>query len=210
MLENILSYLHPSESSAEQLRLLFRLFAEQDFSTQKDEQPPLPQDEIYEEFSQKLAQAIGLVYEKGVLFKDALGLSEENMEAFYAWGFQLFEKKQFSEAFQLFNILVILDPIQWKYRYALATTLHRQKNYKDAVKAYLMSVMLEPARYIPLPHYHAADCYIQMQDFCSAIVMLDLCMKHCDPDSSEHQIILERAEVLKKALEEKWSYPIKG
>lgn len=210
MLETFFSYFQSGESSVEQIRNLFKILAEDDSSLKQEGAPPLLKDVNYEEFSKKISHAIGLVYEKGVIFKDALGLSDENMEAFYAWGFQFFEKKQLSEAFQLFNILVILDPIHWKYRYALATTLHQQKNYEDAVKAYLMSVMLEPIRYIPLPHYYAADCYIQMQDFYSAIIMLNLCIKNCDPDSSEHQILLERSELLKHALEEKFSYPIKG
>ncbi|WP_108624241.1 SycD/LcrH family type III secretion system chaperone [Candidatus Similichlamydia epinepheli] len=208
MLNKLLSEISLEGGSLDQIRHLFQMFASEHSSTIKD--PPLATDEEYEEFSNKIAHAIGLVCEKGIFFKDALGLSNENMEAFYAWGFQFFEKKQFGEALQLFKVLTILDPLQWKYRYAVATTLHRQKNYQDAAKAYITSSMLKPDSYTPLPHYYAADCYIEMQDNYSAIMMLHLCIHCCNPEDGAHVIIRERAELLKQALEEKFSSPIKG
>ena len=73
------------------------------------------------------------------------------------------------------------------------------KEYKNAIQTYTMCTLRDPKN--PLPHYHSSDCFIQMKDFLSAMICLEMAIKRAG-DKPEYAKMKERAlmslESLKK------------
>ena len=133
---------------------------------------------------------------QGLLLKDAIGLSAQSMEAFYYLAYCLFQNDRLSESFHLFKALCALDPLQWKYFYALASVLHKQKAYHSATAQYVLATSLHPQEKFPMGHFHSADCFAGLNDLTSAIVSLSLAVDACDESIEEHRVVRQRAKDL--------------
>lgn len=141
------------------------------------------------------------IVKKGMLPKDALGLSDAVVEGIYAQAYRLYNTGKYSEASHLFRMLVMLNTTESKYILGLAACFHMLKEYLNAVQTYSMCSILDPEN--PIPHYHASDCYVQMKDNLSAIIALDLTVQRAG-NKPEYSKIKERAlltiESLKNSL----------
>lgn len=134
---------------------------------------------------------------KGMMPKTALRIGDETMEAMYAQGYNLYNQGKYKEASYVFRLLMLLDYLTPKYALGLAACLHRQKDYKSAANVYLLCGTLDSKN--PLPHYHAADCYIQLEAPLLAIFSLDMAVTVAG-DQPQYSIIKERAKLMKDAL----------
>ncbi len=96
----------------------------------------------------------------------------------------------------------MIDPVDPKYVLGLAACFHMLKEYKNAIQTYTMCLLLDPQN--PIPHYHCSDCFIQMKDFPSAMVSLELTIKNAG-ERPEFSKMKERAmlslESLKKQMQ---------
>lgn len=137
-----------------------------------------------------------------MLLKDAIGLSAQSMEAFYYLGYSLFQADRLAEGFQLFKLLCALDPTEWKYLYAQAAVLHKQRNFQEAAKYYLLATAIHPQKLFPLGHFHSADCYFQLEDLTSAIVALGMAIESCDEAISEHRAVRDQAKDFQDLFQE--------
>jgi type III secretion system low calcium response chaperone LcrH/SycD len=83
----------------------------------------------------------------------------------------------------------------------LAACFHMMKEYKNAVSTYAICGVIDPDN--PIPHYHASDCYIHMNDPVSALIALEMAIKRAG-DKPEYQMLKDRAllsiESLKKEI----------
>lgn len=144
------------------------------------------------------------ILQKGMIPKDALGLSDAVVEGIYAQAYRLYNTGKYVEASHLFRMLIMLNVSEAKYLLGLAACFHMLKEYQNAVQTYTMCAMLDPEN--PIPHYHASDCYVQMKDPLSAIIALDLAVKRAG-EKPEYAKIKERAllsiESLKTQLMQK-------
>lgn len=136
---------------------------------------------------------------KGVMPKTALHLNDDTMEAIYGQGYNLYNQGKYKEASYVFRLLMLLDYTSPKYVLGLAASLHRIKDYKNAANAYLLCGALDMNN--PLPHYHSADCYIQLGFAPMAIFSLKIAIKTAG-DQPQYSVIKERSALMLKTLEE--------
>ena len=119
------------------------------------------------------------------------------MEAMYAQGYNLYNQGKYKEASYVFRLLMLLDYLTPKYVLGLAACLHRLKDYKSAANIYLLCGTLDAHN--PLPHYHAADCYIQLGLTPLAIFSLDMAQTAAG-DQPQYSVIKERAKLMRETL----------
>ena len=62
-----------------------------------------------------------------------------------------------------------------------------------------MSSALDPTN--PIPHYHSSDCFIQMKEYLSAMLSLELVIQNCK-NKPEYAKMKERAQLSLKSLKE--------
>jgi type III secretion system low calcium response chaperone LcrH/SycD len=134
---------------------------------------------------------------KGVMPKTALRLGDETMEAMYAQGYNLYNQGKYKEASYVFRLLMLLDYLTPKYTLGLAACLHRLKDYKNAANIYLLCGTLDAQN--PLPHYHAADCYIQLGLPPLALFSLDMAITVA-ADQPQYSVIKERARCMRETV----------
>lgn len=135
---------------------------------------------------------------KGIMPKQALNLGDDTMEAIYSQGYTLYNQGRYKEASYVFRLLMLLDYLTPKYILGLAASLHRMKDYKNAANIYLLCGTLDTTN--PLPHYHAADCYLQLDIPELALFSLGLAISAA-AEQPQYAVIKERAALMKEALE---------
>jgi type III secretion system low calcium response chaperone LcrH/SycD len=137
----------------------------------------------------------------GSLPKDTLGMSDQMVEGIYGQAYRLYNSGKYREAVQLFRLLIMLNATESKYTLGLAASFHMLKDYRHAVETYTLCAILDTES--PVPHYHAADCFIQMGDLHSAIVTLDVAIKRA-ASKPQYQVLKDRSlmtlESLKKEI----------
>lgn len=144
---------------------------------------------------------------KGIMPKHALHLGDETMEAIYGQGYNLYNQGRYKEASYIFRLLMLLDYMTPKYMLGLAASLHRMKEYTTAANVYLLCGTIDAGN--PLPHYHAADCYMQLNLPVMAIFSLDLAISSAG-NQPQYAIIKERAKLMRDALDQQVKGPKEG
>jgi type III secretion system low calcium response chaperone LcrH/SycD len=153
----------------------------------------------YANLKAKVESAVQKAIKGGISLKHAFGISSEGLEAFYFMGHAMFKRRNYPAARRVFEFLIQLDSVEPKYYHALASTQHRQKDFFAAAQNYMSAHVLSPVNN-PELHYHAADCYIYMDDLMSAILSLGHCVEGCDDRNEIHRQIKARALTMRQAL----------
>lgn len=135
---------------------------------------------------------------KGMMPKHALQLGDDTMEAIYSQAYNLYNQGRYKESSYIFRLLMLLDYMTAKYILGLAACMHRMKDYKNAANIYLLCGTIDATN--PLPHFHAADCYIQLEVPTLAIFSLGLAISAAG-DQPQYAIVKERASLMRAALE---------
>lgn len=153
--------------------------------------------EKIKDFQQVAAKAV----QGGMMPKDMMGLSDAMVEGIYGQAYRLYNTGKYKDASQLFRLLIMLNSTEPKYAMGLAACFHMLKEYKNAVSTYAICGVIDPEN--PIPHYHASDCYIHMNDPVSALIALEMAVKRAG-DKVEYQTLKDRAlltiESLKKEI----------
>jgi len=137
--------------------------------------------------------------EKGIMPKQMLNVGDDTIEGIYTQAYMLYNQGKFQDAGYLFVVLMLLDPNQSKFHLGSAACLHRLGKYEKAAQVYLLSSSLDQAN--PLPHFHAADCYIKLK----ALPLAQMCLKNaiaCCGEKKEFELVKERATLMLGALDE--------
>lgn len=154
-----------------------------------------------EENSKDLADAVGKisknVFEKGMLPKDAMGLSESMIEGIYAYAYRLYNSGKYRDASHLFRILILLNPTESKYILGLGACQHMQHDYQNAIASYAFIGLVDP--YNPLPHYHISDCYLKTNLIPMAKAELQQAIEKCG-QQPQYALIKERAALMLESL----------
>lgn len=130
------------------------------------------------------------IFETGKIPKEALGFSDDRIEAIYGQAYRLYNTGQYMDASHLFRLLMILDATEPKYYIGLAACLHMLKDFSNAAQVYITCSVIDPTS--PVPFFHASDCYIQLRDRPSAIFMLEMAVQRAG-EKPEYQVLKERA-----------------
>ncbi len=150
----------------------------------------------------QLKDTVTMMYEaikKGIIPKQMLKLDDETLEGIYTQAYLFYNQGKFRDASYLFVILMLLDPTQPKYMLGSGACLHRLGKYEKAAQVYLLGSSLDPKN--PLPHFHAADCYIKLK----ALPLADMCLKtaiQCCGEQKEYELVKERATLMQQAISE--------
>lgn len=152
----------------------------------------------------QLEKIASKVVGEGVPPKDAMGLSDQMVEGIYAQAYQLYNTGKYKDASQLFRLLIMLNGAEPKYSLGLAACYHMAKDYETAISVYTTCGLLDPNN--PIPHYHASDCYLQMNDKVSAMIALEMAVKRSGT-RSEFTQLKDRALMTIESLREEIAKP---
>ncbi|MBA3957381.1 MAG: SycD/LcrH family type III secretion system chaperone [Parachlamydiaceae bacterium] len=136
------------------------------------------------------SEIMNTIFTTGKVPKDALGFNDERMSATYGQAYRLYNTGKFAEASYLFRLLVILDSTDPKYYLGLGACFHMLKEYAAAVQVYMACGVMDGNS--PIPFFHASDCYTQLRDKASTLLMLEMAVKRAG-DKPEYQVLKERA-----------------
>ncbi len=131
------------------------------------------------------------VLEKGFKPKDVLGMNDTMVEGIYGQAYRLYNTGKYKDAIQLFRLLIMLNATEPKYAMGLAACFHMLKEYENAIGSYGICAAIDPTN--PIPHYHASDCYLKMNDKRSALIALELASSRIG-EKPEYQGIKDRVE----------------
>ncbi len=87
-------------------------------------------------------------------------LSESEHETLYATAYSLYEQGDFTAAGNLFTYLVLNAPFCDRSWRGLAATRQMQQDYQGSLHAWALTAILQEKD--PLPHFHAAECYLSI------------------------------------------------
>lgn len=154
----------------------------------------------------KYLEILTTICTTGKIPTDALGFSKERMENIYSQAYLLYNTGMYVEASQMFRLLMVLNPTDPKNYLGLAACLHMRKEYANAAQVYIACGILDMTN--PIYPFHASDCYIQMRDRISALLVLELAVERA-ANQPQYQVLKERAlltiDSLKKELAEEQS-----
>lgn len=132
-----------------------------------------------------------------LLPKNAMGLSDAMVEGLYSQAYRLYNTGKYKDASQLFRLLIMVDSTEAKYTMGLAACFHMMKEYESAISTYALCGIIDPDS--PIPHYHASDCYIQMKDYVSAMISLEMAIKRA-AEKTEFKSLKDRAAMTMESL----------
>ena len=98
----------------------------------------------------------------------------------YFTAFGLYEKGDYRSAGQLFTQLVLSDPYSEHYWKGLASSKQMARDYMAAVHAWSMVALLDEGD--PLSHFHAAECFLSLEEKEEALKALDAALNLCRTD----------------------------
>ena len=113
----------------------------------------------------------------GITESEISPISFEMERQFYATAFGLYEKGDYRGASQLFTQLVLTDPYSEHYWQGLAGSKQMARDYMAAVHAWSLLALLREGD--PLPHFHAAECFLSLDEKEEALKALDAALDFC-------------------------------
>lgn len=130
------------------------------------------------------------IMKQGMTTQEAAGLDPQFLESLYAQAYRLYNTGKYIDAAHLFRTLILMNSMEPKYALGLAACFHMLKEYKNAIQTYTICSVIDPQD--PLPYYHSSDCFVQMKDFLSAMLCLELTINAVG-NRPEYSKIKERA-----------------
>ncbi|KIA76085.1 Type III secretion specific chlamydia chaperone 2 [Parachlamydia acanthamoebae] len=127
--------------------------------------------EITKEQRKSYEDVLNKIFKDGQSPQQAMGLSDETLEAFYGYAYNLYGSGNYLDAQRIFQFLINLDASRSKYALGLAASMHMQKNYQAAIEAYMLAAFYDQEN--PVPFFHIADCYIKLDNPYGALLALD-------------------------------------
>lgn len=150
-------------------------------------------------FDHALGDLTNKVLNHGQTPKEALGASDGYLENIYSQAYRLYNTGKYGEATHLFRILIMFNAMEPKYMLGLAACLHMLKDYVAAIQNYTLCSALDPRN--PIPHYHSSDCFMQMKEYLSSMLCLELAIESCG-NKPEYAKIKERALLSLESLKQ--------
>lgn len=149
--------------------------------------------QVTPEIKQALEGVMKNIFSKGMVPREAMGLSPAAVENIYGHAYRLYNAGQYKEAQHLFRLLVMLDPAESKFILGSAACFHMQKDYVSASTTYSLASVADAET--PVPHYHAADCYLKMGLVGAAAVELQATIECCG-EKQPYAMIKDRARMM--------------
>lgn len=148
---------------------------------------------------QQTANVLDAIFTQGVKPQTALGLSQKAVDALYNSAYHLYMQGNYDKAIKTFQFLCLLDPAQYRFMFALGAAHQMKKNFMAAATYFTTAAFLDPSN--PAPYYHAAECYLNLNDVESALLSLDSVIQIAKKNK-KYETFQERARLIKKSIQE--------
>lgn len=127
--------------------------------------------------------------------------TDEDISLLYSLGYGLYEKGDYKDAKTVFQRLVLARPQEKKYWMGLGAALQMVKDYDEALTSWAMVSLINDED--PLPHFHAAECYLSLKRFDEATKAIASAKERVNHKQfPEHRLIEEKI----KSLEQAWEH----
>ncbi len=120
-------------------------------------------------------------------------VAAEDDENLCATAYHLYERGDYPIAAQFFTKLVLANPFDEKYWRGLASSRQMQGEYLASVYAWSMVALIEHKD--PMPHYHAAECLLSLNEKTDALKALTAAESLLD---EKNQAIRHKINLLKQ------------
>ncbi len=110
----------------------------------------------------RLAAIAQRVVDGETTLKIELGIKDEELEAMYAVAYSQYVNKKYEEAQAAFGLLLLFDPLQYKYLLGQASCLQMNEQHELACVSYLMAAAANPEASVPF--LHMAECLLLLKD----------------------------------------------
>lgn len=140
-----------------------------------------------------------LVKNPMMTLRELKGLTDAEMEAMYAVGYNFAQSGRLEDARKVFNGLLVLDHAEKKYWYAVAAVLQKLGQYKEALMGYQVCAFLDDTN--PKPQYHCAECHLALGDAELAANALEMMDELAEKSSETGRAYQEKAALLRARIE---------
>ena len=96
----------------------------------------------------------------------------------YAIAKNYYDNGKYTEAEEIFKILIVKDPHLKIFWYGLASCQQAKKKYTQALSSWAILSLLDEKN--PFSHFYAAECYFSLKDSSNAFLALDEVEKRID------------------------------
>ena len=145
---------------------------------------------------QAFDRALAQIRKDGIVTLSELkGMSENDVEAIYAVGYNLASVGKYEDAVKVFRGLVMLDHLEKKHWYGLGAVYQQLRDFEKASQAYRVCMFLD--FFDPKPEFHCAECCLALGDEASALGLLDVIEENAA--RPEFKAEAESAEYLARA-----------
>lgn len=133
-----------------------------------------------------------------IIAKEKLGITDGQMEAMYAVAFNQFQKAAYDDAIQSFSLLCLLNPLEYKHMFGLASSFYKKGSYELASLYYVIASKLDTSD--PSPFLYAAECMLASNDTKGAKEALALTLRRIG-DSPQYAPLRKRVENMLERIE---------
>jgi type III secretion system low calcium response chaperone LcrH/SycD len=130
---------------------------------------------------------------------DAAGVSQQQLEALYAFGHSLYTAGSYNDAVTVFQGLCLYDYGDSRFWTGLGASLQGSGQYEKAIDVYSMAAMTTGLA-DPGPIYYAAQCYLKLNKVEEAIAALEGLPAMGGEGRADHAAIKARGAGLLEAL----------
>lgn len=160
----------------------------------KTTEPPPNSDELNPE----IKKAVDAICAGGTL-SELRGLGENDMEAIYGLGFNLYTHARYEEAEKIFAFLCIYNHLEKRFWKGLAASRQMWGRHLAAADAYGYMAICDLDD--PEPHFQAARCLIAANEKKRAVSALDAAIEIAEKTNTpSYKTLAEQAAQLKKII----------
>jgi type III secretion system low calcium response chaperone LcrH/SycD len=158
----------------------------------------MPEQQVnIEEMAETIKDLAAKVVSGESTLQAEFGLKPDEMEAMYVVAYNYYKNKKFDTAAKNFAMLMLFDPMEYKYCLGVASSLYMMGEYDNAVMCYFFCTGLDQNQ--PAPFLHMAECFLQMGIKEDAVEPLEKAIQLCG-DNPEYSAMKNRASVMLKSL----------
>ena len=123
---------------------------------------------------------------------ESCGLGPKDVEAIYSVGYTHYQVGRFEEAEALFRFATVMDCLDPKYGYALASTLQAERKFEEADRVYCVLASIDINN--PAVYNGIAECRIARGDKSGAQDALEALIKAVKTDTPERKAAVDKAK----------------
>lgn len=159
----------------------------------------MPQDKKEEHgMVERIADLAEQAMQGSIIAKEKLGITDGQMEAMYAVAFNQFQKGAFDDAIKSFSLLCLLNPLEYKHLFGIASCFYKKGSYELASLYYVIASRLD--RGDPAPFLYAAECLLAVSDVEGAKDALALTLSRIG-ESPQYAPLRKRVENMLERIE---------